>query len=99
MSNSLQVGPSWLGELCGVGCKDNNTVKNISVFIKQHLFIQATLEGNKLSQGSNNENIKQTLNIWFKIVKEYNMEGDIGLAYLVSFYLHSCLSLIIVLGK
>lgn len=23
MSNSLQVGPSWLGELCCVGCKEN----------------------------------------------------------------------------
>lgn len=43
--------------------------------------IQAMLGdiGNKLAQQSKNEIIKQTLVIWNKMVKEYNMEGDINL--------------------
>ena len=41
--------------------------------------IQAILgdKGNKLAQQSKNEIIKQTLAIWSRMVKEYNMEGDI----------------------
>lgn len=32
--------------------------------------------GNKMSQQSKNESIKQTLDIWTKMVKGYNMEED-----------------------
>lgn len=41
--------------------------------------IQATLRDirNIMGQQSNNEIVKQTLDIWSKMVKEYNMEGDI----------------------
>jgi len=35
--------------------------------------------GDKLAQQSKNEIIKQTLTIWSKMVKEYNMDGDIKL--------------------
>lgn len=45
------------------------------------LQIQARLGDirNIMGQQSNNEIIKQTLDIWSKMVKEYNMEGDIKL--------------------
>lgn len=33
MSNSLQVAPSRLGELCGVGFKENNTVQNCNIYL------------------------------------------------------------------
>ncbi len=33
MSNSLQVGPSWLGELCGVSYKENNTVQKYTIYL------------------------------------------------------------------
>lgn len=34
---------------------------------------------NKMGQQSNNKIMKQTLDIWSKMVKDYNMEGDIKL--------------------
>lgn len=33
MSNSLQVSPSWLGELCGMGWKENNKVENGTIYL------------------------------------------------------------------
>lgn len=50
--------------------------------MRQETFHIQALSGdirNKSAQQSKNEIIKQTLTIWRKMVKEYNMEGDIKL--------------------